>query len=88
MVGAFKQVDGGYSPVPPDASKIEIRMSGINGYFFRVRRSNSEIKWFGSLNGKIFFTGTEEMGDYFCAKDKEVGDGMMLDGKTLKRWEY
>ena len=88
MVGAFEQLDGGYSSIPTEASKIEIRMPRIKGYFLRVDGSNSEIKWFGSLNGKIFFTDMEEIGDFFCAKDKEEGDGMMRDGKTLKRWEY
>ena len=63
--------DGGYSSIPEDSSKIEIRMHRINGYFFRVI-GNSEEKWFGSLNGKIFFSPLDKIRDYICDKEMDT----------------
>ena len=65
----FKHSDGGYSPIPEDSTKIEIRMRGIRAYFFKVERGLSEEKWFGSLNGKIFFSPLDKIRDYICDKE-------------------
>ena len=69
--GYFKHSDGGYSPMPEDSSRIEIRMHRINGYFFRVR-GNSEEKWFGSLNGEFFFSPLDKIRDYICDKEMDT----------------
>ena len=68
MTGYFKYADGTYNPVPEDSTRIEIKTENFRTLLFKI---NYE-KWFGIVNGRIFFSRLDSYTNLVCnMADKE-----------------
>ena len=62
MTGYFSYSDGTFGPVPEDTNRIEIKTEKFRTLLFRT----SNKKWFGIVNGKIFYNSLHKYTDYIC----------------------
>tara|TARA_R110002020_G_scaffold452111_1_gene666447 strand:+ start:118 stop:396 length:279 start_codon:yes stop_codon:yes gene_type:complete len=68
MTAYFKHSDGNYSPIPEDTKRVEIKTEEFRTLLFKV----GDKKWFGNVNGKIFYDTLPNYTDYLCKlADKE-----------------
>tara|TARA_R100001530_G_C4249301_1_gene137408 strand:+ start:172 stop:423 length:252 start_codon:yes stop_codon:yes gene_type:complete len=62
MTGYFSYSDGTFGPVPEDTKRIEIKTEKFRTLLLRV----NDEKWFGNVNGKIFYNTLPKYTDYIC----------------------
>ena len=68
MTGYFKYTDGTYNPIPEDSTRIEIKTENFRTLLFKINHE----KWFGNVNGRIFFSSLNSYTELVCAAaDKE-----------------
>ena len=59
---AYFGYDGGYHPVPKETKRIEIKTKEFRTLLFKV----DEHKWFGIVNGKIFYSDLNNFTKRLC----------------------
>ena len=62
MTGYFKYADGTYNPIPEDTSRIEVKTEKFRTLLFKI----NDEKWFGNVNGKIFYNTLPRYTDHIC----------------------
>ncbi len=61
MTGYFGYNDD-YHPIPKDTTRIEIKTERFRTLLFRI----DNRKWFGNVNGKIFFSDLDNFTERLC----------------------
>jgi len=64
MTAYFKHSDGTYNFVPESTTRIEVKTKDFRTLLFRVNRD----KWFGNVNGKIFYSTLDSYTELVCDK--------------------
>tara|TARA_B100000029_G_C17434813_1_gene909235 strand:- start:87 stop:365 length:279 start_codon:yes stop_codon:yes gene_type:complete len=62
MTGYFSYSDGTFGPVPEDTNRIEVRTEKFRTLLFKI----NDEKWFGNVNGKIFYNTLPRYRDHIC----------------------
>tara|TARA_Y100000310_G_C20240179_1_gene604277 strand:- start:151 stop:402 length:252 start_codon:yes stop_codon:yes gene_type:complete len=62
MTASFKLSDGNYSSIPEDARRIEIKTERFRTLLFKLDNG----KWFGNVNGKIFYSSFSDYKKLVC----------------------
>ena len=64
MTAYFKHSDGTYNFVPESTTRIEVKTKNFRTLLLRVNKD----KWFGNVNGKIFFSTLDSYTKLVCDK--------------------
>ena len=75
MTGYFQWGNGKYSPVPENTKRIEIKTEKFRTLLFKI----TEDKWFGNVNGKIFYSTLSNYRRQLCS---------LADAQTLPETAY
>jgi len=62
MTGYFKYSDGSYNFVPEPTTRIEIKTKKFRTLLFKI----NDKKWFGVVEGKIFFSDLNNYKELIC----------------------
>ena len=72
---AYFGYDGSYHPVPENTKRIEIKTEKFRTLLFKI----TEDKWFGNVNGKIFYSTLSNYRRQLCS---------LADAQTLPEIAY
>jgi len=77
MTAYFSYSDGTFGPVPEDSIRIEVRMEKFRTLLFKI----NDEKWFGNVDGKIFYNTLPRYTDHIC----ELADAAPLPKDAYKQ---